>query len=1803
KIEEVIKEEEDKESILAKKTKLNENVCVRCCQTFGIIFNRRQICQQCKLYVCKRCCQIDVENKGYVCNACIKERELRLKSCEWFYNNVSKKFKRFGSAKVVRTLYKQKSNKHRQYHTDNESDSGYDPSLVSSLKSPSIFSRRNYQSEGEEDRVDFESTVMIRSRKEGRGYSSWYIGIDSDLDPIGPAPILSLDSGISRTSSVETLTNDNKQNNNNLNNNNGQQKEDNDNKALDKQDIYKEAFEHYKQTEERKFQSKFDNLLKQLYTSLEEPVQNGGEGHFGSTSYGQVIDKYRNQLRELLVGVSQRLEMAVESFDNSPAQSFNDTSQKVRKIVSKLVEESFGESIDVISDEAVSDLSSLSDDSGDHQVKSFEEQIAQAVLSKVLENFRRESNIDIPLDLLDGNFSEKPHDSHMTDFDKSHDLHSKGTSSDDENSVISKHSYGCQVEEERLPVRDFGIQSENVDVNTSENQVLDGKVSHDFGVQSEFSDSRAQILRDSSVQSDLVRPRTEDFGVQSQISPHSDTGAHRPNSESCAVQSDFSEPLISASQLSNREACSSASIHRNSDNINDRLSANEEVVEPISVKKSHSSNSSAIDVQPDSVLDGDSNTAKSDNNERTRESDLAELKQFSQRFASPRPVRKHEIEEVLDEEPIQKVTVNREESDFASRVSTYDRLHNSHIPLPDFNDDYEDNEFFQNEIDPDLLSMNLAPILEEEEDNYIEEEDEEENDGEENSPYGQHWKDNWIFGGSKLSPYSNLGKKFGGGGFDQVYLTIPQPEEELTPKIGNRDADLMSDTISDGLDDRDADILSDEESSFFSRNMDEITRITSRKGTSSATSSVPAVSSGIQTDSELDTSFETSVSMRSLTSKKSEPNYMEEIIPAEGDDPKFEIPPESVSVPEGDVTKFSCRVRGTEPIDVKWYKITDGELEELDDSEYYELSHDLNRHTLTVFNPCQMIAGQYMCMAINEKGHSSSYIILTVKKNNQDFKKPEFLKEIQDIEVKEGQNVKFRAKVKGYPSPRVVWYKDGKFIKHGGDYKIEKFGNRDYILTIDHATPEDDAEYWVVARNVAGDVKSTAQLIVESKELDLSPKVTEVKRAALPTKNKDDQQLSNMGKKLFMTRERMEAETEDMINSANKLNHLHKSLDEFDSILNSFEKEIHVTNSPSDWDSDSLLSHNLHQNVQQFTHMKNAAESIRNTTSSALAILKSTEKLLQSESINDDDTIAATSTPRLEDSPPSNSFTEGVSDNNRLTLKEERSVSDVVPKLDLSVRNEEEMVHRPLEKSSAENIVHSVPEKNIDPIGAESNSIADNDKTSEIPAEFERTRNIDDDSETLSVINFGAKEVDISKYPDYYVGEHPSSPRRKWEVNMESYSPRAEVVNRDKLQHAEEQIYVTAGRIYGLESHIHNLHNAVTTTPNSPKYLLSSLEDEVALTAAKVEINEKRVQQVEKIVDSFHQPPSITTTTPSCDETSSLSPSLSIDSGFSSIRDRPPPTVLCGETLEDDLPESQTEINEEVGVELPSVNRLKALFSHAKEDDSSLRRVHSITARNVSKEKLEQLRKLESKTEDRSPDAGKSTLSVKLTHAETRVRQIEAEPTQVFPETKGELYPSSATPSKPARTGMQRQSLSVTTSSKARAAPQPPSPLTKSQHTPQTGALSSGGISRTPQHQNSGASQKSIPQTPKTGAPSSAGTSITPITCTTSPYPPKLGAPKSGETTKTTPLQSSSKGRAPQPPQSPSVNTTVTPNRQTTSVSTPQGASASTPSSGKGKARIRSGCINARASFWEKRIQGEETKEEEFPDMIEHVDD
>ncbi|XP_073486475.1 rab effector MyRIP isoform X2 [Aquarana catesbeiana] len=102
-------EEGNKCSILSKQQKFNDHCCIRCCSPFTFLINSKRQCLDCKFNICKNCSSYQKKDKAWMCNVCQQTRLLRTQSLEWYYNNVKSRFKRFGSAKVLKNLYR----KHR----------------------------------------------------------------------------------------------------------------------------------------------------------------------------------------------------------------------------------------------------------------------------------------------------------------------------------------------------------------------------------------------------------------------------------------------------------------------------------------------------------------------------------------------------------------------------------------------------------------------------------------------------------------------------------------------------------------------------------------------------------------------------------------------------------------------------------------------------------------------------------------------------------------------------------------------------------------------------------------------------------------------------------------------------------------------------------------------------------------------------------------------------------------------------------------------------------------------------------------------------------------------------------------------------------------------------------------------------------------------------------------------------------------------------------------------------------------------------------------------------------------------------------------------------------------------------------------------------------------------------------------------------------------------------------------------------------------------------------------------------------
>nr|KAF6420826.1 myosin VIIA and Rab interacting protein [Molossus molossus] len=102
-------EEGSKCSILSKHQKFTEHCCMRCCSPFTFLVNTKRRCGDCAFNVCKSCCSYQKLEKVWICCVCQQARLLRTQALEWFYSNVKSRFKRFGSAKVLKNLYR----KHR----------------------------------------------------------------------------------------------------------------------------------------------------------------------------------------------------------------------------------------------------------------------------------------------------------------------------------------------------------------------------------------------------------------------------------------------------------------------------------------------------------------------------------------------------------------------------------------------------------------------------------------------------------------------------------------------------------------------------------------------------------------------------------------------------------------------------------------------------------------------------------------------------------------------------------------------------------------------------------------------------------------------------------------------------------------------------------------------------------------------------------------------------------------------------------------------------------------------------------------------------------------------------------------------------------------------------------------------------------------------------------------------------------------------------------------------------------------------------------------------------------------------------------------------------------------------------------------------------------------------------------------------------------------------------------------------------------------------------------------------------------
>ncbi|XP_078540256.1 titin-like [Lissotriton helveticus] len=169
--------------------------------------------------------------------------------------------------------------------------------------------------------------------------------------------------------------------------------------------------------------------------------------------------------------------------------------------------------------------------------------------------------------------------------------------------------------------------------------------------------------------------------------------------------------------------------------------------------------------------------------------------------------------------------------------------------------------------------------------------------------------------------------------------------------------------------------------------------------------------------------------------------------------------------------KFECRINGSEPIDVSWYK--DGSI--LADDYNLQTSFIDNIATLQILGAEKDHAGQYFCTATNPIGTASSSARLTL---TEPKRPPFFDRKLVPVSTAIGQSADFECQVTGTQPIKVMWVKDNKEIRSGGNYSITHLGNTAH-LKIFKVGKGDSGQYSCQASNDVGKASCSAELFVK----------------------------------------------------------------------------------------------------------------------------------------------------------------------------------------------------------------------------------------------------------------------------------------------------------------------------------------------------------------------------------------------------------------------------------------------------------------------------------------------------------------------------------------------------------------------------------------------------------------------------------------------------------------------------------------------------------------------------------------------------
>ncbi|XP_058484510.1 neogenin 1a isoform X3 [Solea solea] len=204
--------------------------------------------------------------------------------------------------------------------------------------------------------------------------------------------------------------------------------------------------------------------------------------------------------------------------------------------------------------------------------------------------------------------------------------------------------------------------------------------------------------------------------------------------------------------------------------------------------------------------------------------------------------------------------------------------------------------------------------------------------------------------------------------------------------------------------------------------------------------------------------------VENVGSSKSSDEAQLQIVPETGEDRKLEflVQPVSVTKMVGTSVLLPCVVTGFPVPQVRWM-LGDKLLQESEG--HVEV---MGGDSLQISNITEKNAGVYTCIADNSNATIEAQAQLTVQVA------PQFVRRPANIYAHESMDIVFECEVSGSPAPTVKWVKNGDAVIPSDYFKIVKEHN----LQVLGLVKSDEGFYQCLAENDAGNIQSSAQLII-----------------------------------------------------------------------------------------------------------------------------------------------------------------------------------------------------------------------------------------------------------------------------------------------------------------------------------------------------------------------------------------------------------------------------------------------------------------------------------------------------------------------------------------------------------------------------------------------------------------------------------------------------------------------------------------------------------------------------------------------------